>query len=87
MVARMHLEGKGVEADPVMAHAWYTLSASQGNEEAMHAKAELEKGMCADQLSVTTRMRNSILWSVQPSRDPIFHRFFKSFSHLDPVKE
>ena len=56
MVARMHLEGKGVEADPVMAHVWYTLSASQGNEEAMHAKVELEKGMSADQLLASRRL-------------------------------
>ena len=51
MVARMHLEGKGVEADPVMAHVWYTLSASQGNEEAIRAKADLEKGMSKDQIA------------------------------------
>ncbi len=56
MVARMHLEGKGVDADPVMAHVWYTLSASQGNEEAMRAKAELEKGMSTDQLLASRRL-------------------------------
>ncbi len=56
MVARMHLEGKGVEADPVMAHVWYTLSASQGNEEAMHAKADLEKVMSEDQLLTSRRL-------------------------------
>jgi hypothetical protein len=50
MVARMHLEGKGVGADPVMAHAWYWLSASQGNEEAIRAKAELEKDLSREQL-------------------------------------
>jgi len=56
MVARMHLEGKGVEADPVMAHVWYTLSASQGNEEAMRAKAELEIGMSTDQLTASRKL-------------------------------
>ncbi len=56
MVARMHLEGKGVEADPVLAHVWYTLSASQGNEEAIRLKAELEKGMSADQLLTSRRL-------------------------------
>ena len=56
MVARMHLEGKGVEADPVMAHVWYTLSASQGNEEAIRAKTELEKEMSADQLLASRRL-------------------------------
>ena len=56
MVARMHLEGKGVEADPVMAHVWYTLSASQGNEEGMRAKVELEKVLSEDQLLVSRRL-------------------------------
>ena len=56
MVAQMHLEGKGVEADPVMAHVWYTLSASQGNEEAIRAKAELKKVLSEDQLLASRRL-------------------------------
>lgn len=49
-VAAMHAKGQGVAADKVEAHAWYTLSASQGDIDAIRAKAMLEQQLDADQL-------------------------------------
>ncbi|MCP3869773.1 MAG: sel1 repeat family protein [Gammaproteobacteria bacterium] len=56
MVARMHLEGKGVKSDPVLAHVWYSLSAAQGDEAAISAKAMLEKRLSQDQLKASRQL-------------------------------
>lgn len=50
-VARMHAEGIGVAADQVLAHVWYTLSAAQGDSEAIQAKARLGQKLTRRQLN------------------------------------
>lgn len=41
MVGFMHLAGEGVEADPVVAMAWYRLAAERGEESFVEARDEL----------------------------------------------
>ena len=60
MVARMHLEGKGVPADKVMAHAWYWLSASQGDELGKKEKAKLEVDLTPTELLESRRLAEEL---------------------------
>lgn len=50
-VAVMHAQGLGVARDEILAHVWYTLSAAQGDQDAMRAKAELEQVLNDQQLA------------------------------------
>ena len=50
-VAAMHAAGHGVTVNKVLAHVWYTLSASQGNQDAIRAKIVLERELSSEQLA------------------------------------
>lgn len=41
MVGYMHVAGKGVQADTILASVWYRLSAERGNEEFVHVRDKL----------------------------------------------
>ena len=70
-VAAMHAEGKGVVADKVLAHVWYTLSASQGDKDAIRAKAILEQELNSAQLArAKTLARRYAADYVAPYRPP-----------------
>lgn len=70
-IAAMHAQGQGVPADKVEAHAWYTLSASQGDAEAIRAKTMLERELDADQLERSKALaRRYAAEYVAPYRPP-----------------
>jgi TPR repeat protein len=50
MWARALRDGNGVTPDPVAAHGWFTLAATQGNGIARSELARLEAGLSAEQL-------------------------------------
>lgn len=50
-VAAMHAYGVGVAMDKMLAHVWYTLSASQGNSDAIRARGLLELELSSEQLA------------------------------------
>lgn len=46
-----HRDGKGIEADAVMAHAWFTLAADYGDSSSANNANELEASMSEEQLA------------------------------------
>lgn len=49
-VAAMHKQGQGVPSSDMMAHVWYSLSAAQGDEVGLQAKARLASQLSHAQL-------------------------------------
>lgn len=56
MIADMHLRGEGVDANPVLAHVWYSLSAAQDNEEGIKGKKRIEKILNEAQLKKSKKL-------------------------------
>ena len=50
-VAAMHAAGQSVTINKVLAHVWYTLSASQWSQDAIQAKIVLERELSSEQLA------------------------------------
>ena len=48
--------GRGVEADPVIAHKWFNLAALRGNEAAKEYRAELASEMSRKQIAEAQKL-------------------------------
>ena len=56
LLASQYLLGRGVEADPVRAFAWYVLAANQGHANAVRAREATAMQMTAEEVAAASRL-------------------------------
>lgn len=56
LLASQYLIGRGVEADPVRAFAWYVLAANQGHANAVRAREATAMQMTAEEVAAASRL-------------------------------
>ena len=78
MLGYLYATGKGVLKDYVEAHKWFNLAASHGNNDAIKARAGVEKHMSGEQISLAQKQARN--WTPGRHRTPAL-----AMDELEPV--